>query len=91
MHKTYITVFTPEMRPMLIPPLATHCLLFLLITPFYLLGEPAFMLVVRIPIHSCPRFAINCSPLATSPTPTHPHKSGYKIYIDDINNISRPL
>ncbi len=42
--------------------------------PFYLLGEPAFffLLVVRIPIHSCPRFAINCSPLAASPTPRHP-------------------
>ncbi len=70
MHRTYITVFTPEMWPMLIPPLASYCPLFLLITPFYLLGEPAFLLVVRIPIHSCPWFAINCSPFATSPTPT---------------------
>ncbi len=39
---------------------------------FYLLGDPASLLVVRIPIHSCPRFAINCSPLAASPTPRHP-------------------
>jgi hypothetical protein len=30
------------------------------------------LLVVRIPIHSCPWLAINCSSLATSPTPRHP-------------------
>ncbi len=30
------------------------------------------MLVAQIPIHSCPRFAVNCSPLAASPTPRHP-------------------
>jgi hypothetical protein len=30
------------------------------------------LLVVQIPIHSCPWFAINCSPLAASPTPRHP-------------------
>ncbi len=28
--------------------------------------------MVRIPIHSCPWFAVNCSPLAASPTPRHP-------------------
>jgi hypothetical protein len=39
---------------------------------FYLLGEPASSLVVRIPIHSCPWFANNCSPLAASPAPRHP-------------------
>jgi hypothetical protein len=39
---------------------------------FYLLGEPASLLVMRIPIHSYPWFAINCSPLAASPTPRHP-------------------
>ncbi len=30
------------------------------------------LLMVRIPIHSCPWFAINCSPLAASPTPRYP-------------------
>jgi hypothetical protein len=30
------------------------------------------LLVVQIPIHSCPWFVINCSPLAASPTPWHP-------------------
>ncbi len=30
------------------------------------------LLVVHIPIHSCPWFAINYSPLAASPTPRHP-------------------
>jgi hypothetical protein len=63
---------------MLTPPLAPHCPLFLLATPhlcyplFYLFGEPAILLLARIPIHSCPWLAINCSPLATSPTLTHP-------------------
>ncbi len=30
------------------------------------------LFVVRIPIHSCPWFAINCPPLAVSPFPMHP-------------------
>ncbi len=30
------------------------------------------LLVMQIPIHSCPWFAITCSPLAASPTPRHP-------------------
>ncbi len=30
------------------------------------------LLVVRMPIYSHPRLAINCSPLAASPTPRHP-------------------
>ncbi len=30
------------------------------------------LLMVQIPIHSCPWFAINCSPLAVSSTPRHP-------------------
>jgi hypothetical protein len=59
-------------------PLAPYCLLFLLATSYFLyqlfslLGEPAFLLMVRIPIHSCPWFAFNCPPFATSPTLTHP-------------------
>jgi hypothetical protein len=28
--------------------------------------------MMQIPIHSCPTLAINCSPLAASPTPRHP-------------------
>jgi hypothetical protein len=55
----------------LLPALFTCHPLFMLPT-FYLLGEPAILLVVRIPIHSCPWFAMNCSPFATSPTLTHP-------------------
>ncbi len=39
---------------------------------FYLLGEPAFLIVARIPIHSCLWFAIDCSPFTASPNPTHP-------------------
>ncbi len=59
------------------PPLAS---IFTLSRP--LLHEPTLLftylkillllLVVRIPIHSCPLLAINCSPLAASPTPRHP-------------------
>jgi hypothetical protein len=57
----------------------------------YLLGEPAFLLVVRIPIHSSPWFAINCPPFATSPNLSHPtDQVTIFTYIDDINNISRP-
>jgi hypothetical protein len=63
---------------MLTLPLAPHCPHSLICHPpstlptFYLLGESAILLVARIPIHSCPWFAINCSPFAASPTPTHP-------------------
>jgi hypothetical protein len=47
-------------------------------------------LVARMPIHSCPWFAINCFPLAASPTPRHPiHQVTY--LLDDINNVSRPV
>jgi hypothetical protein len=50
-----------------------HSLLYLLTPIFftYLKDQP-FLLVARIPIHSCPWFAINCSPLAASPTSRHP-------------------
>jgi hypothetical protein len=41
--------------------------------PFFLLTwRSALLLMVRIPIHSCPWLAINCFPLAASPTPRHP-------------------
>ncbi len=39
---------------------------------FYLLGEPAFLLVVRIPIHSYPWFDNYCPPFAASPILPHP-------------------
>ncbi len=55
---------------------------------FTYLENQLFLLVVRIPIHSCPWFAINCSPLAASPTP-RPPTDQVTIYINDINNISR--
>jgi hypothetical protein len=48
------------------------------------------LLVVRIPIHSCPWLAINCSPLATSPTQDTPQIKLH-IYIGHINNISQPV
>ncbi len=91
MQRTYITVFTPEMWPMLIPPLASYCPLFLLITPFYLLGEPAFL---ACGANSHPLLSLVCYQLLTFCYFTHPdtpHTSGYNIYIDDINNISRPV
>jgi hypothetical protein len=39
---------------------------------FTYLENQLFLLVVQKPIHSCPWFDINCSPLAASPTPKHP-------------------
>ncbi len=72
MHETYIIVLHLKYASASTLPLASHCPLPLLETPFYLLGEPAFLLMVQIPIHSCPWFAINCSPFAASPTPMHP-------------------
>ncbi len=73
MHR-YISIqqFFSQSSPLL-PALALILPPFIWLNPsFYLLGEPVLLLVMRIPIHSCPWFAINCSPLATSPTPRHP-------------------
>jgi hypothetical protein len=63
-------------------PLSIHPLLLSLPSVFpFLAVQPLFftyleilllLLVVRIHIHSCPWSAINCSPLAASPTPRHP-------------------
>jgi hypothetical protein len=39
---------------------------------FYLLGEPASLLMVRIPIHSCPGLLTTAPPFASSPTLSHP-------------------
>jgi hypothetical protein len=76
---------------MLTPPFCfplPHPLLHLSTPLFTYLENQLLLLVVRIPIHSCPWFAINCSPLAASPTPGTPQIKLH-IYIDDINNISR--
>jgi hypothetical protein len=57
----------------LLPVLALTCPLLFDLTPlFTYLENQLLLLVVQIPIHSCPWFAINCSPLAASPTPRHP-------------------
>ncbi len=52
--------------------LTTRPLLHLSTPLFTYLENQLFLLAVRIPIHSCPWFAINCSPLAAWPTPRHP-------------------
>jgi hypothetical protein len=75
----------------LTPPFASrspssHSLLYLPIPLFTYLENQLLLLVVRIPIHSCPWFVINCSPLAASPPQG---TSLLHIYIDNINNISR--
>jgi hypothetical protein len=56
----------------------------------YLLGEPSSLFMVRIPIHSCPWSADNCPTYYWLTHPNTPHISSYNIYIDDINNASRP-
>ncbi len=60
---------------MLTPPF-TSCYPIPLYTcqPFFFtyLENQLLLHVVRIPIHSCTWFAINCSPLAASPTQRHP-------------------
>jgi hypothetical protein len=64
-----------------------------LCSPLYCICQPLFftylenqllLLVVQIPIHSCPWFAIKSSHLAASPTPRH-QLIKLHIYIDDIN------
>jgi hypothetical protein len=93
----YYIIYTQDTAHVNPAPCSSLPALFLLATPhlcyplFYLLGEPAILLVARIPISSCPWFAINCSPFDTSPTLTHPIDQVNNIYIDDINNISRPV
>ncbi len=58
--------------PIAAHPLSSHSLLYLPIPLFTYLENQLFLLVVQIPIHSCPWFAIDCSPLAAPPTPRHP-------------------
>ncbi len=66
---------------------------FIWLIPSFYLENQLLLCVVQIPIHSCPWFAINCSPLAASLL--HPLQGTPQIklhiYIDDISNISRPV
>jgi hypothetical protein len=65
-YRSYITALTRQKKFVPTQPLAPcHPL-------FYLLGEPAFLLVVQKPIHYCPWFANNCPPFAGSSTLSHP-------------------
>jgi hypothetical protein len=70
MHRCMHTTMTisGQLIPLL-PALALSCP-FHMVQPFFLLL--LLLLMVRIPIHSCPWFAIDCLPLAASPTPRHP-------------------
>ncbi len=66
----------------LLPVLALTCPLSYELTPLFTYFENQLvLLVVRMPIHSCPWFAIKCSPLAASPTPRHP--------TDQVKNLHR--
>jgi hypothetical protein len=74
-HKCTDIQHTTILQP--IHPLASRsaltCPLLYDLTPlFTYLENQLLLLVVQIPIHSCPWFAINCSPLAASPTSRYP-------------------
>ncbi len=57
----------------LLPVLALICPFLYDLTPLFThLENQLILLMMRIPIHSCPWFAINCSPLSASTTPRHP-------------------
>jgi hypothetical protein len=62
-----------QVNPSLCFPLPIIPIPFIFANPsfFTYLENQLLLLVVRIPIHSCPWFAINCSPLAASSTPRH--------------------
>ncbi len=65
----------------------------LLLPCVYLLGEPAFLLSRggEFPSTLVPGLLTTAPPLAGPFTPSHPtHRSSYNVYIDDINNTSRP-
>jgi hypothetical protein len=67
-HTTILSQPSP-----LLPALPSFCSLLYDSTPlFTYLENQLLLLVMRVPIHSCPWLAINCSPLAASPTPRHP-------------------
>jgi hypothetical protein len=61
----------------------------LLFTPLLLIWGTS-LLVVQIPIHSCPWSANNRPTLCQFSYPFTPHISSYTIYIDAINNTSLP-
>jgi hypothetical protein len=76
---------------MLTLPLASYCLLFLLIPPFLLTWRTSFL---ARGANTHPLLSLVCYQLLTLSCITHPdtpYQSGYNIYIDDINNISRPI
>ncbi len=57
----------------LLPDLTSICPFLCNTTPLFTYLEILLLLfVVQLPIHFCPWFAINCSPLAASPTPRYP-------------------
>jgi hypothetical protein len=94
---TYITAFTHGIQLMLTPPLAPYYPLFLLATPY--LCYPLFLLTWRTSYlahgaNTHPLLSLVCYQLLTLcyfSHPNTPHRSSYNIYIDDINNISRPI
>ncbi len=58
----------------------------------YLLGEPAlFARGGEFPSTLVPGLLTTAPPFTSPPTPSHPtHRLSYNVYIDDINNTSRP-
>jgi hypothetical protein len=78
------------------PPLASHCPLLFTCHPSFLL--PTFLHTWRTSFlargaNTHPPLSLVCYQLPTLcyfSHPNTPHRSSYNIYIDDINNISRP-
>ncbi len=77
MTYTYTDICTHQRWFLVNPPLASRSYFSLPLlhdsTPLFTYLEILLLLLgVRIPILSCPWLAVNCSPLAASPTPGHP-------------------
>jgi hypothetical protein len=71
-HLWYMHDDSLSIHPLL-PDLTSICPFLRNTTPLFTYLEILLLLfMVRIPIHSCPWFAINCSPRAASPTPRYP-------------------
>jgi hypothetical protein len=72
MHR-YISIqqFFGQLSPLLLNLCSNSPLLRDSTPLFTYLENQVLLFMVRIPILSCPWFAINCSPLAASPTPRH--------------------
>jgi hypothetical protein len=69
-HVYRICMYTTLRQPH--PLLLSIPFLFALVTQSLLTWRTSFSCSWRIYIHSCPWFAINCSPLVASHTPRHP-------------------